>query len=343
LANSWGEIMKRLSLAVPVLFAFLVAGGCSKKQPETAQNQPPAAQATPANPASGPQAAASPDGVTTPQAAMPNDLPAYVTLTDGSKYKGTLVSKEGSQLTFRGDNGATRTFDSRDIKSIKFGDDTPAPASASTQKRKSRPVESGSAPAPAPAQTAGNNTSAPAAEPAPPPPPREIVIPSGTQVSVRTNESIDSKTASAGQTFSAVISQSVVDDSGEVAIPRGSPATLVIREAAAGKVKANELVLDLRSVSVGGHDYRVESNSITQKGKSNVGANKRTAIFTGGGSALGAVIGAIAGGGKGAAIGAAAGAGAGAGTQILTRGSVKVPAETVLTFRLQAPLQLQAQ
>jgi outer membrane lipoprotein SlyB len=134
-----------------------------------------------------------------------------------------------------------------------------------------------------------------------------------------------------------------VDDSGAVAIPRGSPATLVIREAAAGKVKANELVLDLRSVSVGGHDYNVETNSITQKGKSNVGANKRTAIFTGGGSALGAIIGAIAGGGKGAAIGAAAGAGAGAGTQILTRGSVKVPAETVLTFRLQAPLQLEAQ
>jgi hypothetical protein len=248
-----------------------------------------------------------------------------------------LVSKEGSQLTFRGDNGATRTFDSRDVKSIKFGDDTQAPASAEKHRAATRSEPA----APAPAQTAENNAPAPA--PAPPPQPREIVIPSGTQVSVRTNEAIDSKTASAGQTFSAVISQSVVDDSGAVAIPRGSPATLVIREAAAGKVKANELVLDLRSVSVGGRDYRVESTSITQKGKSGVGANKRTAIFTGGGTALGAVIGAIAGGGKGAAIGAAAGAGAGAGTQIFTRGSVKVPAETVLTFRLQAPLQLEAQ
>lgn len=331
--------MKRLSLAVPVLFAVLIAGGCSKKQPETAQNQQPATQATPAaGTAPGPQTAASPDGVTTPQAAMPNDLPAYVTLTDGSKYKGVLVSKEGSQLTFRGDNGATRTFDSRDVKSIKFGDDTQSTPSASSERRK--PASSS---APAPAQTAENNTPAPAAAPAPPPPPREIVIPSGTQVSVRTNQNIDSKTASSGQTFSAVISQSVVDDSGAVAIPRGSPATLVIREAAAGKVKANELVLDLQSVSVGGREYRVETNSLTEKGKSGVGANKRTAIFTGGGSALGAVIGAIAGGGKGAAIGAAAGAGAGAGTQIFTRGSVKVPAETVLTFRLQAPLQLEAQ
>ena len=330
--------MKRLSLAVPVLLAVLLAGGCSKKQPETAQNQQPATQAAPGE-TPNPQTAASPDGVTTPQAAMPNDLPANVTLTDGSKYRGVLVSKEGSQLTFRGDNGATRTFDSRDIKSIKFGDDTQPAASSSAERR--RPAESRRGPAPS--QNAENNMPAPAAAPAPPPPPREIVIPSGTQVSVRTNEGIDSKTASAGQTFSAVISQSVVDDSGAVAIPRGSPATLVIREAAAGKVKANELVLDLSAVSVGGRNYNVETNSITEKGKSGVGANKRTAIFTGGGSALGAVIGAIAGGGKGAAIGAAAGAGAGAGTQIFTRGSVKVPAETILTFRLQSPLQLEAQ
>jgi hypothetical protein len=331
--------MKRLSLAVPVLFAILVVGGCSKNQPETAQNQAPATQATPpAGTAPGPQAAASPDGVTTPQAAMPNDLPAYVTLTDGSKYKGVLVSKEGSQLTFRGDNGATRTFDSRDVKSIKFGDDTAPSKSASAEKPKRA-----NRPAPAPAQAAENNTPAPAAAPAPSSPPRDIVIPSGTQVSVRTNEAIDSKNASSGQTFSAVISQSVVDDSGAVAIPRGSPATLVIREAAAGKVKANELVLDLGSVSVGGQNYNVESSHLTEKGKSGLGANKRTAIFTGGGSALGAVIGAIAGGGKGAAIGAAAGAGAGAGTQIFTRGSVKVPAETILTFRLQSPLRLKAQ
>ncbi len=68
--------------------------------------------------------------------------------------------------------------------------------------------------------------------------------------------------------------------------------------------------------------------------------NKRSGKYMGGGAALGAIIGAIAGGGKGAAIGAASGAGAGAATQILTRGSVKVPAETLLTFKLDAPLRL---
>ena len=337
--------MNRYSLAATVVFTLLVTGACSKKQPETAQNQTPAAAQTPAAPAesAAPQAAATPAGDTTPDAAMPNDLPALVTLTDGSKYKGVLVSKTGSQLTFRGDNGATRAFDSLDIKSIRFGDDSQTSARkpmAAAAPPPSAPTQSAAATAPADATAPA---AAPAQAPAPPPPPREIVIPSGTQVSVRTNEGIDSKTASTGQTFSAVISQSVVDDSGAVAIPRGSPATLVIKQASAGRIKSNELVLDMQSVSVQGRAYQVETSDLLQKGKSGVGANKRTAIFAGGGTALGAVIGAIAGGGKGAAIGAASGAAAGTGGQVLTRGSVKVPAETILTFRLQAPLQLEAQ
>jgi hypothetical protein len=54
---------------------------------------------------------------------------------------------------------------------------------------------------------------------------------------------------------------------------------------------------------------------------------------------LGTIIGAIAGGGKGAAIGAAAGAAAGAGGQVLTQGrEVRVPAESILNFRLDQPL-----
>ena len=74
-----------------------------------------------------------------------------------------------------------------------------------------------------------------------------------------------------------------------------------------------------------------------------MGANKRTAVYTGGGAALGAIIGAIAGGGKGAAIGAGAGAGAGALTQVFTKGkSIKVPVESVLTFQLDKPLQVVA-
>jgi hypothetical protein len=106
---------------------------------------------------------------------------------------------------------------------------------------------------------------------------------------------------------------------------------------------ASDLVLDLQSVTINGKQYLINSTDVAKKGKSGVGANKRTAVYTGGGAALGAIIGAIAGGGKGAAIGAGAGAGAGALTQILTKGkSIKVPVESVLTFNLDKPLQVTA-
>jgi hypothetical protein len=64
--------------------------------------------------------------------------------------------------------------------------------------------------------------------------------------------------------------------------------------------------------------------------------------MVGGGAALGTLIGAVAGGGSGAAIGAAVGAAGGAAVQVLTKGDeVRVPAESVLTFRLENPLQLE--
>jgi len=92
---------------------------------------------------------------------------------------------------------------------------------------------------------------------------------------------------------------------------------------------------------VEGQQYLVSTSDLQEKGRQGLGANKRTAEMTGGGAALGAIIGAIVGGGKGAAIGAGAGAGGGALTQILTKGgSIKVPAETVLTFQLDKPVRI---
>jgi hypothetical protein len=62
-------------------------------------------------------------------------------------------------------------------------------------------------------------------------------------------------------------------------------------------------------------------------------------MIIGGGAGIGTAIGAIAGGGKGAAIGAATGAAAGTGVQLLTKGeTLRVPVETLLDFKLQAPL-----
>jgi hypothetical protein len=98
--------------------------------------------------------------------------------------------------------------------------------------------------------------------------------------------------------------------------------------------------MDLASVSIDGRQYRLSTADLAERGRSGIGANRRTGEFAGGGAAIGAIIGAIAGGGKGAAIGAGSGAGAGALSEVLTKGTIRVPVETVLTFKLDQPLRV---
>jgi hypothetical protein len=164
----------------------------------------------------------------------------------------------------------------------------------------------------------------------------------GTQISVRNEETIDSAHAAEGQGYAAEVTRDVMDAAGDVVIPRGANAVIVIRSASKGGHfrGTSDLVMDLASVSVDGRQYQLSTADLAARGHQGVGANKRTAEMAGGGAAIGALIGAIAGGGKGAAIGAGAGAGGGALTEVLTKGSIKVPVESVLTFRLDAPLRV---
>jgi outer membrane lipoprotein SlyB len=95
------------------------------------------------------------------------------------------------------------------------------------------------------------------------------------------------------------------------------------------------MALDIQSITVDGRRYVIRTSDLTLESVSGIDKNKRTAKTIGGGAALGSVTGAIAGGGKGAAIGVLVGAAGGAGAQVLTRErDVRVPAETVLEFRL---------
>ncbi len=170
------------------------------------------------------------------------------------------------------------------------------------------------------------------------------MIPAGAQVQIRTNEAINATKQDVGRTFSAEIADNVIGQSGQILIPKGSPATLQVASTGTSTmgVGSNEVALALQSVSINGRTYNVQSNPVKQSGDRGVGANKRTAEMTGGGALLGTVIGAVAGGGKGAAIGAVLGGVGGATAQVLTRGNeVKVPAETLLTFKLDQPLSLQ--
>ena len=172
----------------------------------------------------------------------------------------------------------------------------------------------------------------------------DVTVPAGTAISVRTNEAVDSRNASEGQTFSAVVVDDVKGGSGEILIPKNSDAQLVIRKVATGGTTGSpELTLDLNSVTVNGRNYIVSTADVNKQGNSGIGKNKRTAEMVGGGAVFGTLLGAIAGGGKGAVIGAVAGAAAGGTAQVLTKGKeVKVPAETVLKFQLDQPVTLTA-
>ena len=170
-------------------------------------------------------------------------------------------------------------------------------------------------------------------------------IPAGTRLEVRTNESINSKSSAEGRTYQAEISTEVIGRNGEVLIPRGSPAELVVLEmrdtkSGVGGVRGAGIQLGLQSVTVNGKRYLVVSQEVDQS--SGLGRNRKTAEMVGGGAALGTLIGAAAGGGKGAVIGGLVGAAAGAAAQVLTQGNeVRIPAETVMSFQLDEPMRLQ--
>src|ERR1051326_5592478 len=163
------------------------------------------------------------------------------------------------------------------------------------------------------------------------------MIDGGSSISVRTNQAIDVRRGD-GRVFTGTVDRDVVDANGRLAIPRGSFVEMIVKS-----TSNQELILDLESITVNGRRYAVaaDADRIAGGQRDGIGKNARTGEFIGGGAVLGTIIGAIAGGGKGAAIGAAAGAGAGAGTQFLTRGrTVRVPAESLLTFRLEQPLEI---
>ena len=257
---------------------------------------------------------------------------ATIALRSGQTMTGSVVASSPTQVTLVADDThATTTLDMKDVRSIDYGDTAVNTTPASATAPAAAPVDDTQLHE----QHYHPDESAIRT--------RTYVVPAGTQLAVRTEETIDSGRAVDGQTYAAEITRDVLDADGACVIPRGSNATIVIRSASKGGHfrGTSDLVMDLGSVSVGGQQYRLETSDVARSGKSGIGENKRTAKYTGGGAVVGAIIGAIAGHGKGAAIGAASGAGAGAATQLLTKGAaIRVPAESVMTFRLEQPLRV---
>ncbi len=295
-----------------------------------------------------------------------SNLGDHLSLRNGHSYSGTWVGV--TTLAFQGANGVGYVFPLRDVSTLIFSDpeavqpsastaaqapyagnyNTAAPvaANAAMQADSSAPPSTYAQTQPEQAQptlqrrnsqTVGmgtwpsNNTA--------------LVIPSGSQIVVRTDVAIDSATDNGQQFYPAQIEQDVMDGNGNVAIAAGTGAQLQILNSATsntgGSAQSGPLMLDLYSVNVNGRQYRVDTSSVTDTAKTGIGMNRTTGEYAGGGGALGALLGAAFGGGKGAGIGALVGAGGGVLAQGLTHGKqVKIPAETTLTFQLVQTLVL---
>ena len=163
---------------------------------------------------------------------------------------------------------------------------------------------------------------------------REMRLSEGTEIEVRLDEPLSSKTARVEDRFEASVFRPV--RAGDLlAIPAGASIRGIVRyaEPAHRPSKEGRLELDFDSLYL--DQLRVDlSGHVVSLGD---GDGKRDAAGKAGvGATLGGILGAIVGGGKGAVIGGVLG---GTGAVVGTKGDdVELPAGTILVVRLDRPL-----
>jgi len=167
-----------------------------------------------------------------------------------------------------------------------------------------------------------------------------VTIPAGTTLTVRMADSIDSDKSYAGETFRATV-DSAVTVNGQVVIPQGAEAIgRVSGVVQPGRFRGRPVImLELTALNYDGRSVAVLTSSHQEMGGSR---GKETAMYAGGGSAVGTVIGAIAGGGVGFLLGSSIGAAGGAVVQAV-RGPqpLRIPAESLMLFTVQSPVNVE--
>lgn len=175
-------------------------------------------------------------------------------------------------------------------------------------------------------------------------PGRNVLIPDGTELRIRLDTPISSKTNQEGDRFTA----SVVE-------PRAYEGATITGHIAkidrSGRLTGRtEMALDFDTITLNGRSgefhgqivkiFATESvKSVDEEGNVETASKTKDTEIRGiGGAALGGIIGAIAGGGKGAAIGAIIGAGVGAGSvYVQGKKDVLLDEGTQMVVRAAAP------
>lgn len=201
-------------------------------------------------------------------------------MRDGSRIEGTLVSFATRTITFRHADGASRRYRTSQVEAVEF---------VSAERASPRAINS-----------------------------LDLEAPAGSELAVRTVETIDSRNVGADQVFSAIVAQDVRNAAGEVIVPEGSSAQLLIRQMSAGGATGSaELALDVQSITVAGRKYLVTTADLTPGSGTGIGTHSLAAATPAGDIA------------------------ADRREEVLTRGRyVRIPAETVLTLRLDRPVKL---
>ncbi len=167
--------------------------------------------------------------------------------------------------------------------------------------------------------------------------PEEVTLPNGTVLTVRLGETLSSEVNQKGDTFIGSLASPIMLDDDVVVPADAGVQGRVVEVQDAGRFSGKPgLVVEVTRLAYNGRTYQLQSNQFSKQGPSRTG---RAVATVGGSAGVGALIGGILGGGRGAAIGAMVGAGAGTGVQASAKPSqVQLPAEAMLSFRLQAPL-----
>ena len=183
--------------------------------------------------------------------------------------------------------------------------------------------------------------------PAPPAAPAMARLGVGTKMDMASNDTISSRTAKVGDTFSAHVVEDVHDASGKVVIPAGSLVHGKITDVkpAPNPKTAGTLTVAITSVTVRGASYTidaaVDSLETIHKGR---GVTTGDAAKVGAGAAAGAILGRVLGGNKkGTIIGGVVGGIAGAGVASQTKDSdIVLPAGAHIIIRLTKELAVAA-
>ena len=167
--------------------------------------------------------------------------------------------------------------------------------------------------------------------------PGTVEIPSGMNLVIELQETIETGQVESGDNFSATLAEAVVVSDVTV-FAAGSPVTGLIEKAVASGRLKTDAELALRILEIDG--VPISSDIIEERAASHADRNKK---LIDGGAIVGGIIGAIKGKNvKGAIVGAAAGAAAGTGAAVLTgKKNLKYESGTIMLFTLAEPVRVE--